>query len=393
MTTPNSFAHIDLAHARAQAGELVSAHQAGDRRALNRIRWNHPRFRGQSHEQIQQGEFALADAEVVVASLHHFDSWAALVEYVDTIAHSPSVLRFELAVDAVIRGDIDELRAVIARNPDIVRQRSTRAHHSTLLHYVSANGVEDYRQITPVNVLDVARLLIDSGAEVDATSEAYGGGSTTLGLASTSAHPRARGVQIALVDLLLARGARVDGDDTLPTLVRHALANGCPEAAYALASRGAHVHTVYAAAGCGDAERVRALFDTSPPRERERALIVAAQQGHRDIVAFLLDRGVDVCASDGMTALHQASGGGHLGVIDLLVARGAKLEQMNEYGGTVLSSTLWFAQHVLDEEFRARDYPRVIEHLVAIGASADYHPEIAPEIERVSARARRLAME
>ena len=340
MTTPISFAHIDLAQAQEQARELVAAQQTGDRRALDRIRGSHPRFRRQSREQIQHGAFVLADAEHVVARLHHFDNWAALAEYVDTIGHSAPVLRFELAADAVIRGDIDALRAVIALHPDVVRQRSTRAHHSTLLHYVSANGVEDYRQITPPNVLDVARLLLETGAAVDAASEAYGGGSTTLGLASTSVHPRARGVQVALIDLLLAHGARVDGDDTLPTLVRNALANGCPEASYALASRGALVRTLYAAAGCGNAERVGVLFDASPPRDRERALIVAAQQGHREIVALLLDRGVDVCASDGMTALHQASAGGHLDMIDLLVARGAKLEQMNEYGGTVLSSTL-----------------------------------------------------
>ena len=68
-----SFAHIDLALAREQARELVTAHHAGDRRALDRIRWNHPRFRGLTKEQIQQGEFTLADAESVTVEVLNID--------------------------------------------------------------------------------------------------------------------------------------------------------------------------------------------------------------------------------------------------------------------------------------------------------------------------------
>ncbi len=254
---------------------------------------------------------------------------------------------------------------------------------------MSANGVEDYRQTTPDNILDIATLLLDAGADVNATSGAYGGGSTTLGLVSTSAHPRAKGVQIALIDLLLERGAAIDGDDDLPNLVSGALANGCPEAAVALASRGARVNTLYAAAGIGDLGRVRALFDDASLSRRERAMIVAAQQGHLEIVHYLLEHGVDVSASDGMSALHNASAGGHLAVMSLLLERGANLEQLNAYGGTVLDSTVWFAHHVNDKDFRARNFPRVIELLLAAGARADVHPELQREIEGVYQRAGR----
>jgi len=71
--------------------------------------------------------------------------------------------------------------------------RSTRDHHSTLLHYVSANGVEDFRQKTPPNIVEITNLLLDAGAEVDAESDAYGGGCTTLGLVATSVHPEQAG--------------------------------------------------------------------------------------------------------------------------------------------------------------------------------------------------------
>jgi hypothetical protein len=385
MSVVNGFARIDPEQSRKQAKELVKAHKAGDRRALDRIRWNHPRFRGQDDAQIATAHFALADAQLVIARQHHFTSWRHLLAHVRQESSDPAVARFEGAAVAIVTGDIETLRDLLSRHPELIHQRSRRAHRSTLLHYVSANGVEDVRQLTPPNILEIATLLLDVGAE------AYGGGSTTLGLVSTSAHPRARGVQIALIDLLLARGARIDGEHALPKLVSAALANGCPEAAVALASRGAHVKTLYAAAGIGDLAWVRERFVGADPVERERAMLVAAQQGHLAIVTFLLDAGVDVHASDGMTAMHHASAGGHLALMEELLRRGARLEALNGYGGSVLSSTLWFAHHVHDADFVQRDYPRVVAWLVAAGARTDFYPELAAEIEAMHRRAARLA--
>lgn len=54
--------------------------------------------------------------------------------------------KFESAVDAIVNGDA--LKKLISEQPELVRARSTREHRSTLLHYVSANGVEDFRQKT-----------------------------------------------------------------------------------------------------------------------------------------------------------------------------------------------------------------------------------------------------
>lgn len=391
MTSPSSNARINLEQCRKRAKELVKAHQAGDRRTLDLLRWNLPRFRQQPDDVIAKGPFVLADAQYVIARTHYFESWPKLLAYVEEMEKAnPVVARFEAAADAIVSGDITALRTLLDEHPDLIHQRSTRGHHSTLLHYVSANGIEDYRQKTPPNILDITRLLLDRGAEVDATSEAYGGGSTTLGLVSTSAHPRARGVQIELVDLLLEYGAKLDGEDTLKGLVSGALANGCPEAAVALASRGATVNTLYAAAGVGNMERVRTLFAATSPKRRESAMIVAAQMGHIDVVRYFLDHGVDVNASDGMTALHQASAGGYIDLMDLLIKRGANLEALNEFGGTVLSSTLWFAYNVHDADFIARDFPRAIAFLIASGARADFYDELPEEIAGVQRRAERL---
>jgi len=43
--------------------------------------------------------------------------------------------------------------------------------------------------------------------DINATADMYGGGSDTLGLASTSIHPVTAGVQDELMAFLLARGA------------------------------------------------------------------------------------------------------------------------------------------------------------------------------------------
>src|ERR1051325_106503 len=123
----------------------------------------------------------------------------------------PAKSKFELAADAIIIGDFQGLKQLLATHPDLVEARSARAHGAPLIHYVAANGVEDFRQKTPKNIVEITRALIDSGAEVDAISHAYGGASTALGLAATSYHPAEAGVQLDLVDELLNAGACVDG--------------------------------------------------------------------------------------------------------------------------------------------------------------------------------------
>ena len=152
------------------------------------------------------------------------------------------VANFEAAADAIVSGDIATLRALLREHPGLARARSTREHRSTLLHYVSANGVEDFRQITPQNIVEITKLLLDAGADVNAESEAYGGGSTTLGLAATSIHPEQAGVQIELLELLLARGAEIEKPGLTGnqhSAVWGCLANGQGRAARFFADRGA----------------------------------------------------------------------------------------------------------------------------------------------------------
>jgi hypothetical protein len=380
-------ARINLEQSRKQAKDLVKAFKAGDPEALDYIRWNHPRFRGLTDAQIQKRKFALADAQLVIARRHAFESWPQLLRHIEALLKKePGVMRFEEAADAIIAGDIPKLRAMLREHPGLVRERSTRAQHAPLLHYVAANGVENYRQVTPANIVKVAQLLLDAGADVNATSDAYGGGSTALGLVATSAHPRRAGLQIPLIDLFLKHGAKIDGADKGWSTVMAALANYCPEAAVALVERGATVDNVVAAAGVGRFDLVKRFAEEATEEQLEKALIMAASFGTYDILEYLLDRGVDVAASDGMTALHQAAGRGNLPMVELLLRRGAPLETKNVFGGTVLASTLWFAFNVSPSEFERNDYPAVIDALRAAGARTDCYPEMPRDIDTVYLR-------
>ena len=202
----------------------------------------------------------LADAQFFVARCHGFASWPKFARHVEALARANSpVSKFEAAVDAIVSGDAGTLAKLLHDNPELVRARSTREHRSTLLHYVSANGVEDFRQKTPKNIVEITKLLLNAGADVNAESDAYGGRSTTLGLTATSWHPENAGVQLPLMELLIDHGAIIDGPDG-GSAVNGCLHNGRGEAAEFFASRGARLD-LEGAAGVGRLDVVKSFFN------------------------------------------------------------------------------------------------------------------------------------
>src|SRR5215475_11321157 len=168
---------------------------------------------------------------------------------------------FETAADAVILGRVAELQALLRDQPALATARSGREHHATLLHYVAANGVEQYRQKSPPNAVSIATTLLDAGAEVDALADTYSGGTTetTMNLLVSSVHPRDAGVQVPLVHALLDHGAAIDGIANDCSPLATALAFWYGSAATALVERGARVDTVATAAGMGRLDVVREM--------------------------------------------------------------------------------------------------------------------------------------
>ena len=323
----------------------------------------------------------LAEAQFAIARSHGFATWARFIEHLDRLEHGADP--FEAAADAVVSGDLATLRSLFARHPALVRAQSDREHGATLLIYTAANGVEGYRQKTPSNIVEIATLLLDAGADIDATADVYGGDCTTLGLAATSAHPRQARVQLPLIDLLLTRGARIEGEIAGGKVgaVLSCLANGCPEAAVYLADRGARVE-LPEAAGLGRHDlALRLLADGKVSvAQLNQALQYASVYGRTDVAALLIEHGADLSSatSDGQTPAHMAAIGGHLETLALLLGKGAPLEQENAYGGTVIGQTLWSAGHGADPDRSIA----LIEALLAAGAKLpERHVSTNPKVD------------
>lgn len=188
------------------AQRFLRAHREGDEAVAVSVTCWHPELVGASVAQIMAADLSLEDARETIAREYGFSSWAAAQEH----GAAPPDPSFERAVDAVVHGDIERLRELLAAEPQLATRRSDYGHRSTLLHYVGSNGVETHRQKVPANLAEVTRALLEAGAEVDAPAEMYGGGSTTLGLLLSSAHPHEAGVADEVVQILVDAGAAQD---------------------------------------------------------------------------------------------------------------------------------------------------------------------------------------
>jgi hypothetical protein len=340
MTDPGSLPfRAELATYEREAEALFEALQNGDDSAAWRFKWEHPHFRGQSVQDVRAASLDIADARTVIAREHAFATWSDLSELVRAVTCDDAAAKFEEAVEAVVSGDVDALRAMLRDDPRLVHARSTRRHHSTLLHYLGANGVEGGRQRTPPNAVEVAKLLLDSGAEANAPADLYDAPSTTLSMVVSSAHPARAGVQAALAETLLD----YDGVETnCQSAIVTALAFGYAATAHALARR-AESLTLTAAAGLGRVDDVRRLFPSADAQSRHIALALAAQHGHAAVVQLLLEAGEDPNRynPEGFhahsTPLHQAVWSDHIDVVRLLVGRGARLDLTDKvYSATPL---------------------------------------------------------
>jgi ankyrin repeat protein len=257
---------------------------------------------------------------------------------------------FEAATDAIVHGEIETLAALLRADPDLVRIRSSRKHHAALIHYIGANGVEAYRQLSPPNAVAILRLLLDAGAEVDAIGDMYGG-ATTLGLVATSCHTSRAGTMFPLLGTLLQAGADINyrgAGGNGQTAIVGCLHNGRPEGADYLASQGAQLD-LEAACGTGRIAVVRSFFndngtlkENATKQQMESGFNWACGGGHYEVVEFLVQHGIDINKQiNGMYGLHYAIMGAWHDITRLLLRHTASLETVNEYGGTALGCALW----------------------------------------------------
>jgi ankyrin repeat protein len=251
-------------------------------------------------------------------------------------------LLFERAADAVVSGDLQTLTALLDEELFLVHARSPRPHRATLLNYCGANGVEDWRQRTPPNAPEVAQLLLERGADPDATCNLYGGGSNTLGLMLTSAHPLRAGLQVPLLEVMLEGGATFYG------------------------ARG--TAGIVGAAALGRLDAVQRLQPRSAKLDIQNGFFWACACGRKNVAEYLVNHGADLAAQneEGQTGLHLAAMQGHEAVVRWLIDRNAPLELENIWGGAVLGSTFWAVMNGSP----SIDYAPIIRDLIGAGAVA-----------------------
>ena len=317
---------------------LREAHDQGDRLAA---RVMHATVdRKATPEELLASPLTLEVARDAIARDHRYADWASAQAHADDLLDAG----FEAACDAIQWGEVDALRTLLDARPELVQARSPFPHHAMLLHHVAANGIEVERQLqSPPNAVDIARLLLERGADPDAVCDAYSGRDTTLTLLVSSSHPAAAGVQAPLVEELCRGGARMNGldDDGAPLFT--ALNSGYTSAAEALVRCGARVDNLVFAAADGRLDEVEGYFDadgglaldrgwgtlldgpSGSLLERDRlleyALIWAALHGRRDVVEFLLGKQPDLSFTEPfhhVTARGAAGHGRHQEIVAML---------------------------------------------------------------------------
>ena len=159
------------------------------------------------------------------------------------------------------------------------------------MHHVAWNPSRN--EPVPPNIVDVARLLLDRGADVDAATLGRNGG-TTMGLVITNRMASEANASGPLIDLLLERGAILDlgtSASVIPdwgamNVLDVPLANHAPRAAEKLIALGAKPD-LCAAAALGRMDLLRGFFD-----DRGRLVVPSRRHGkllsERDTIGLAL---------------------------------------------------------------------------------------------------------
>ncbi|MCY4143655.1 MAG: ankyrin repeat domain-containing protein [Gammaproteobacteria bacterium] len=246
---------------------------------------------------------------------------------------------FEEAASAIPEGDLEKLRSICEINPKFANARSPRPHHSTLLNYIGVNGFEGERQITPPNVLEVMDYLIDEvGCDTKAWNYTYRGGpgNNTVGLLTSSGHPREMGLTLAMTHKMVVGGAEVSaGWQFLIEMHGHRIEGTLDEfLADSNMNAESSIEAFLEAGNLGEMELVGALMRAGMDPNvsswgNVRALHNAAINGDRGLVELLLEAGADPTLRDSQfngNAAGWADAGGHEDLARFLVQRIRNME-------------------------------------------------------------------
>ncbi|XP_030756084.1 ankyrin repeat domain-containing protein 17 isoform X3 [Sitophilus oryzae] len=244
---------------------------------------------------------------------------------------------------ACYKGHLDMVRFLLEAGAD--QEHKTDEMHTALMEASMDGHVE------------VARLLLDSGAQVQNVNMPTDSFESPLTLAACGGH-------VDLAMLLIERGANIEEvNDEGYTPLMEAAREGHEEMVHLLLGQGANINaqtdetqeTALTLACCGGFMEVADILikgGADIELGASTPLMEAAQEGHIDLVRFLLEYGANVNAvtQTNDTALTYACENGHTDVSELLLQYGGDLEHESEGGRTPLMKACR-AGHLCTAEF------------------------------------------
>ncbi|XP_073932962.1 ankyrin repeat and KH domain-containing protein 1 isoform X11 [Castor canadensis] len=260
------------------------------------------------------------------ASAGHVEVARVLLEHGAGINTHSNEFKESALTLACYKGHLDMVRFLLEAGAD--QEHKTDEMHTALMEACMDGHVE------------VARLLLDSGAQVNMPADSF---ESPLTLAACGGH-------VELAALLIERGANLEEvNDEGYTPLMEAAREGHEEMVALLLAQGANINaqteetqeTALTLACCGGFSEV-ADFLIKAGADIELGcstpLMEASQEGHLELVKYLLAAGANVHATTatGDTALTYACENGHTDVADVLLQAGADLEHESEGGRTPL---------------------------------------------------------
>jgi ankyrin repeat protein len=383
---------LSLEQLKKQAKSLLKRQQAGDSEALARVRENHPRWRSLLEEQVAASPFALADAQLVIASEYGFASWSKLQAHVRKPEAASSTAEVVASLrDAAGRGDLARLNALLDAHPELIDERGGEGVRTPLHQAVFGNSEA------------AAKLLLERGANPNIRCE------------GDNAYPLHFAVEkhrLPIIHLLVEHGADTIGEGDYHELgvIGWATARDYiqpnPEIVAYLLAHGAR-HNIFSAVAMGEAEIIRELVARTlndlerrmnGTRMRRMPLHLAVIKNQPASVTTLLDLGANTESLDeaGFSALDLAALDGRHDLAQVLLERGAKVRLpatvalhrtadverlLRRDPGTVKPGGRWGILILRASERAPGD---VIETLIRNGASVHVHDDPKTSIDSTS---------
>src|SRR3989442_6824918 len=146
MDTKERPAHPSLEQYKKQAKDRLKSSKSGHREALQltlqRIKKDHPRFGRLADLELQGTKLALADAQLVIAREHGFESWPKFAKHVEALARERTVTSLDNPRVAFIEaacvprdsghasGTLELAEAIVAAHPGVA---SSDIHTAAIL--------------------------------------------------------------------------------------------------------------------------------------------------------------------------------------------------------------------------------------------------------------------